>query len=65
MVASENPKTSNDQAVERRDRKFAVSSNRGRANHKLRYVESGGASVDTEDCTLCQSLPESPSTDEQ
>lgn len=43
---------------ERRDRKFSVSSNRGKASHKLRYVEAGGAAVDTEDCTFCQSVPE-------
>lgn len=42
----------------RRDRKFSVSSNRGRASHKLRYVETGGAAVDTEDCSFCQSVPE-------
>ncbi len=42
----------------RRDRKFSVSSNRGRASHKLRYVETGGAAVDTDDCSFCQSVPE-------
>ena len=40
------------------DRRFAVSSNRGSARHRLRYVETGGASVDTEECTFCQSGPE-------
>lgn len=58
MARSENIHQSEDQAPERRDRKFAVSSNRGKASHKLRYVEAGGAAVDTEDCTLCQSVPE-------
>lgn len=42
----------------RRDRKFSVSSNRGKASHRLRYVETGGATVSTEDCTFCQSVPE-------
>ena len=42
----------------RRDRKFAVSSNRGKASHRLRYVETGGAAVDTEDCTFCQVTPD-------
>ena len=40
------------------DRKFAVSTNRGGASHKVRYVESGGAAVDTEECTFCQSVPD-------
>lgn len=43
---------------ERRDRKFSVSANRGKASHKIRYVEAGGAGVDTEDCTFCQAVPE-------
>lgn len=38
----------------RRDRKLSVSSNRGRASHQLRCVETGGAAVDTEDCSFCQ-----------
>ncbi|MFC4260463.1 hypothetical protein ACFOZ5_15700 [Marinobacter lacisalsi] len=41
-----------------RDRRFSVSSNRGAASHRLRYVEAGGASVDTEECSFCQSNPE-------
>lgn len=40
------------------DRRFSVSSNRGAARHRLRYVEAGGASVDTEECSFCQSNPE-------
>ncbi|GGY82067.1 hypothetical protein [Marinobacter zhanjiangensis] len=40
------------------DRRFAVSANREAARHRLRYVESGGASVDTEECSFCQSSPE-------
>ena len=43
---------------ERRDRKFSVSANRGKASHKVRYVEAGGAAVDTEECTFCQSVPD-------
>ncbi|MFW5824222.1 MAG: hypothetical protein ACOCVV_04585 [Marinobacter sp.] len=40
------------------DRRFAVSANRGAAHHRVRYVETGGATVDTGDCTLCQASPE-------
>ena len=42
----------------RHDRKFSVSANRGGARHRLRYVEAGGAAVDTEECTFCQSVPD-------
>jgi hypothetical protein len=42
----------------RQDRKFSVSANRGGARHRLRYVEAGGAAVDTEECTFCQSVPD-------
>jgi hypothetical protein len=45
-------------STERRDRKFSVSANRGRASHKVRYVEAGGAAVDTDECTFCQSVPD-------
>lgn len=45
-------------STERRDRKFSVSANRGKASHKVRYVEAGGAAVDTEECTFCQSVPD-------
>ena len=45
-------------SAERRDRKFSVSANRGKASHKVRYVEAGGAAVDTEECTFCQSVPD-------
>lgn len=41
----------------REQRKFFVSANRGQASHRIRYVESGGAAVDTEECTFCQSVP--------
>lgn len=58
MAESEKTDKTADQGQERRDRKFSVSSNRGKASHKLRYVEAGGAAVDTEDCTFCQSVPE-------
>lgn len=58
MTDLNNTHQSGDQPPERRDRKFAVSVNRGRASHKVRYVEAGGAAVDTEDCTFCQSVPE-------
>lgn len=44
--------------TERRHRKFSVSANRGKASHKVRYVEAGGAAVDTDECTFCQSVPD-------
>ncbi|WP_323750917.1 hypothetical protein [Marinobacter sp.] len=42
----------------RKDRRFSVSANRGNASHRIRYVESGGAAIDTEECTFCQALPD-------
>lgn len=39
-------------------RRFAVSANRGRARHRMRYVETGGATVDTGECNFCQAVPE-------
>jgi len=50
--------TSKDTDTRRKDRKFAVSANRGHASHRVRYVETGGALVDTEECTFCQSVPD-------
>ncbi|WP_227512888.1 MULTISPECIES: hypothetical protein [Marinobacter] len=35
-----------------------MSANRGKASHKVRYVEAGGAAVDTDECTFCQSVPD-------
>ena len=43
---------------ERDRRRFAVSANRGKASHRIRYVETGGASVDNEECTFCQAVPD-------
>ncbi len=51
----------NDEATEleqRKDRRFSVSANRGNASHRVRYVETGGAAVDTDECTFCQSVPD-------
>ncbi|MBK1871635.1 MULTISPECIES: hypothetical protein [Marinobacter] len=45
-------------AVDRRDRKFSVSTNRGQASHRVRYVETGGASVDIDECTFCEAMPD-------
>ncbi|OOE51747.1 hypothetical protein [Salinivibrio kushneri] len=42
---------------ERDQRRFAVSANRSKASHRIRYVESGGASVDNDECTFCQAVP--------
>ncbi|NMT63687.1 hypothetical protein [Marinobacter orientalis] len=52
------PKTSQETQDVRHDRKFSVSANRGGASHKVRYVEAGGAAVDTEECTFCQAVPD-------
>lgn len=37
--------------------RYAVSTNRGQSRHRVRYVETGGAGSDLEDCVFCQSLP--------
>ncbi|OOE78652.1 hypothetical protein BZG72_15180 [Salinivibrio sp. PR6] len=42
---------------ERDQRRFAVSANRSKGSHRIRYVEAGGASVDNEECTFCQAVP--------
>lgn len=52
------PDTAKNTEDRRKDRKFAVSANRGQASHRIRYVETGGALVDTEECTFCQSVPD-------
>lgn len=44
--------------LDRESRRFAVSANRGQASHRVRYVETGGASVDNEECTFCQAVPD-------
>lgn len=44
--------------LDRESRRFAVSANRGNASHRVRYVESGGAAVDNEECTFCQAVPD-------
>ncbi|MGM0450841.1 MAG: hypothetical protein ACQERE_08440 [Pseudomonadota bacterium] len=40
-------------------RRYQVSANRGRARHRLRYVESGGAIEEQNEgeCGLCRSQP--------
>ena len=43
---------------ERERRRFAVSANRQKASHRIRYVETGGASVNNEECTFCQGVPD-------
>lgn len=59
MTDSEDTRTSEADLPSRSERKFSVSSNRDKASHKMRYVETGGAVLDTEDCTFCQPVPES------
>ena len=36
-----------------RTRQFQVSRNRNQARHRVRYIESGGAAVNTGECPLC------------
>ncbi|MEQ6884469.1 hypothetical protein [Salicola sp. Rm-C-2C1-2] len=40
-------------------RRYQVSANRGRARHRLRYIESGGAVEEQAEgeCGLCRNLP--------
>ncbi|MCH8498760.1 MAG: hypothetical protein LAT63_09805 [Marinobacter sp.] len=42
---------------QRQQRRFDVSFNRGKARHKVRYVESGGDAVSNGECTLCTTNP--------
>lgn len=58
MTETQNTQPPDTTSTKRRDRKFSVSANRGRASHKVRYVEAGGAAVDTDECTFCQSVPD-------
>jgi hypothetical protein len=37
-----------------RDRVFQVSSNRGGAQHKLRYVEASVSTEELQDCRMCR-----------
>lgn len=37
-----------------RDRVFQVSTNRGSAQHKLRYVEASVAAEELQDCRMCR-----------
>ncbi|ALO45727.1 SAM-dependent methyltransferase [Pseudohongiella spirulinae] len=51
------------QAIATRDnRRFAVSANRGKAVHKMRYVESGGGEA-SGDCRLCVPMVTDDSTE--
>lgn len=65
MADSTDTKTDEEGKSPRGNRKFAVSANRGKASHKLRYVEAGGAAIDTEECTFCQVVPELSGRDEK
>jgi len=58
MPDSQNTQPSPAQALDRTDRKFSVSANRGKASQKVRYVEAGGAAVDPDECTFCQAMPD-------
>jgi hypothetical protein len=49
--------SSDEKALERDNRKFSVSANRGQARGRIRYVETGGAAVDLGECTFCQAVP--------
>lgn len=57
MTETQNIQPPDTTSTNRRDRKFSVSANRGSASHKVRYVEAGGAAVDTDECTFCQAVP--------
>ncbi|QSP93804.1 hypothetical protein LPB19_11415 [Marinobacter salinisoli] len=39
------------------DRKYSVSANRSSSRHRVRYVETGGAGVDLEECAFCEAKP--------
>lgn len=58
MSGGQSDTDKNTDTVTRRDRKFAVSTNRGKASHRVRYVEAGGAGVDIDECTFCEAMPD-------
>lgn len=58
MSASKGVADRTTDAVDRRDRKFSVSTNRGKASHRVRYVEVGGAGVDVDQCAFCEATPD-------
>ena len=58
MTQSDSKSQARESASEPRDRTFAMSANRGKASHRVRYVEAGGAAVDSEECTFCQAVPD-------
>lgn len=39
-------------------RRYAVSANRHEARHRIRYIEAGGAAVDTGECVFCEASPD-------
>ena len=58
MTEKKTVSSATEQSDVRENRRFAVSANRGQASQRVRYVEAGGAAVDTGECTFCQSFPE-------
>ena len=63
---AEQDKPEQEQTTAARERQFQVSTNRGRARHKLRYVESSVATGDAGECRLCRpSLSSEPDDSEQ
>ncbi len=40
-------------SAEAPEKRFRVSRNRGRARHRIRYIESGGAAEQSGQCPLC------------
>lgn len=38
----------------RDNHRFAISTHRGGARHRVRYVERGGGADDSDECRLCQ-----------
>ena len=63
---AEQEKPEQEQTSGARERQFQVSTNRGRARHKLRYVESSVATGDEGECRLCRpNLSPEPENGEQ
>lgn len=53
------PASTNESEQRQEPRRYQVSANRGRARHRLRYVESGGAMEEQNEgeCDLCRGQP--------
>jgi len=47
------PDSPDKRSAEAPEKRFRVSRNRGRARHRIRYIESGGAAEQSGQCPLC------------